>query len=64
MTGSGAIVVVDGYVVVVDCGGAVCGDVVGVGALEVEAMTVDVVLVVCWMLLGGAIIAAIVVGGG
>jgi hypothetical protein len=41
-------VVVDGYVVVVDGGDVVCGDVVVVGSLEVETLTVvDVVAAAC-----------------
>ena len=48
MTGSGASVVVDGYVVVVDGGIVACGVVVVVGSLEVETLTVlDVVLAGC-----------------
>ena len=48
MTVSGAMVVVDGYVLVVDGGSVVCGDVVVVGSLEVETLTVlDVVLAGC-----------------
>lgn len=48
MTGSGAMVVVDGNVDVVDGGVVVCGDVDVVGSLEVETLTVlDVVLAAC-----------------
>lgn len=62
MTGSGAMVVVDGNVDVVDGGVVVCGDVDVVGSLEVETLTVlDVVLVVCWVVVVAAIGSLVVV---
>ena len=62
MTVSGAMVVVDGYVVVFDGGVVVCGDVDVVGSLEVETLTVlDVVLIVCWVVVVAAIGSLVVV---
>jgi hypothetical protein len=54
-------VVVDGYVVVVDGGDVVCGDVVVVGSLEVETLTmVDVVLAGCGIVLVVAVVVVVV----
>ena len=64
MTDSEGTVVVDEIVVVVVGGSVVCGDDVVVGLLEeVATMKVDVVLVVSWMLVLGAIVLTVVIVG-